>query len=569
MRPDFLKRNNLLITNPKVAREWHPKLNKFGPESVLKHSGLKVWWICTKGHEWQSKVVNRVKWHARCPYCSGHKVNEENSLNSIRPDIAKEWHPSKNGLLTPKNVMPCSSYKAWWLCKNGHEWKINVGARVNGSGCPYCSNNKVSVENSLYTLSPDLVKEWHPTRNLPLTPQDVTPGSGKKVWWRCEAGHQWKALIYLRKKRGCKKCHVRRKHAGESIVDLSPELAKEWDVDKNKGWIIKNSKEKVWWKCKKGHEWQTMVRTRLVDHAGCPYCKNRRACKDNSLAAVSPFLAQEWHPTKNLSLAAKDVLPHSGKRVWWKCDKGHEWEDTVHSRSDGTGCPMCSNRMVSVENNLQVKYPDIAKEWHPIRNYPLMPRNIVSGSSRKVWWKCKHGHEWQAQIIQRTLSGNGCRKCSVHYVSKEDSLEAMYPDIMKEWNYEKNTMIPPPSCLRPFSAKKVWWKCDKGHEWEYPINLRTYFGYGCPYCSGERVCEDTCLATVRPDLAKEWNYNKNNGLTPKDVSRGSTKRIWWICRNKHEWEASVNERNRGNRCQVCRKNKRIKRLEKLAVKRKK
>ena len=126
------------------------------------------------------------------------KLTKKHNLQAINPRLAKQWHPTNNGSLTPKDVVPNSNKKFWWLCGRGHEWEATVGNRAKGRGCPYCAGRKVCDDNCLATLNPKLAKQWHPVKNDGLTPKDVTPGSNKKVWWMCNQGHEWKALVYSR-----------------------------------------------------------------------------------------------------------------------------------------------------------------------------------------------------------------------------------------------------------------------------------------------------------------------------------------------------------------------------------
>lgn len=129
-------------------------------------------------------------------------------------------------------------------------------------------------------------------------------------------------------------------------------------------------------------------------------------------------------------------------------------------------------------------------------------------------------------------------------------------ELMAEWNWEKNAALGlDPHILTQGSHKKVWWKCSKGHEWQATINHRNN-GTGCPYCSGRfAVKGKNDLQTVNPTLAKEWDYEKNNGLIPMDVMPNSGKKVWWKCSNGHEWQAIVADRNKGSGCPICRKNK--------------
>ncbi len=124
------------------------------------------------------------------------------SLAKLNPELSEEWHPTKNGRLTPYDITPGSGRKAWWKCPKGddHEWKAYVYSRSNGLGCPICSNQKVVLSNCLAILNPELAKEWHPTKNGSLTPYDIAPGSGKKAWWKCPKGddHEWEAQVRSR-----------------------------------------------------------------------------------------------------------------------------------------------------------------------------------------------------------------------------------------------------------------------------------------------------------------------------------------------------------------------------------
>ncbi len=142
------------------------------------------------------------------------KLSDNYNLHKLCSDLAKEWHSTKNGTLTPKDVTPSSHKKVWWLCSKNksHEWNAIIANRNKGVGCPYCSGKKVCIDNCLKTINPKLAKEWHPTKNGTLTPKDVTPNSGRKVWWICSKGHKWDATINNRYKgSGCPHCFKKRR----------------------------------------------------------------------------------------------------------------------------------------------------------------------------------------------------------------------------------------------------------------------------------------------------------------------------------------------------------------------
>ena len=98
----------------------------------------------------------------------------ETDFATLWPELAAQWHPTRNGALTPSEVLPGSHRKVWWRCEKGHEWQAEVKTRVNGCGCPVCANRKLAEgENDLATLRPELAAQWHPTRNGSLTPETL------------------------------------------------------------------------------------------------------------------------------------------------------------------------------------------------------------------------------------------------------------------------------------------------------------------------------------------------------------------------------------------------------------
>jgi len=203
-----MSRNNNLLDFPEIIAEWHPvKNSKIAPKDLLAKSGKKCWWICSKGHEWKVACYKRTQ-GSSCPYCANKKVCKDNCLASLYPKIAKEWHPIKNGEVSPNNIVAGTGKIYWWICNKQHEWRARAVERTKGRGCPYCKNRKACIENCLSTLHPDIAKEWHPVKNGNITPKDILPRSGKKHWWKCQNGHEWQANSDSRigNNRGCPIC---------------------------------------------------------------------------------------------------------------------------------------------------------------------------------------------------------------------------------------------------------------------------------------------------------------------------------------------------------------------------
>lgn len=224
--------------SPKIAAEWHPLLNgDLTPDQFTCSSKNRVWWLCDYGHEWQSTIINRVHNKTGCPYCTHQKLCVETSLAYVCPNLIEEWHPLKNGDLSPHSVFAKTRKKIWWICKKGHEWQTTIGHRVNGSGCPFCSNKKICLSNSLFSLNKKISNEWHYAKNFPLTPQNVSLKSSKRVTWMCEKGHEWKTSVRHRtvSKSGCPFCPSASK--GEICIE---NIIKKFNLPYFKQYVFKD-----------------------------------------------------------------------------------------------------------------------------------------------------------------------------------------------------------------------------------------------------------------------------------------------------------------------------------------
>lgn len=279
----------LIVFYPELAKELHLTKNK----DIFKIGcslNRKVWWRCLRNfeHEWQQSVKDRVYTKNECPFCRKIPVFSD-SLSAKFPLLCEEWHPFKNGKLTPDQVYSSYRGKVWWRCARNpeHEWEIDVTSRSFKKGlCPICLNRKLNESNSLGILYPELIKEWHPTKNGILTPFDFRPGSNKKVWWKCPVGndHQWETAILHRAKSGtkCPFCARQKPSISNCLGSLYPELIKEFNFIKNDFTpfdILPGSDRKIWWICKDKHEWIARVANRTNLKRGCPFCKESRGEK--------------------------------------------------------------------------------------------------------------------------------------------------------------------------------------------------------------------------------------------------------------------------------------------------
>ena len=360
------------------------------------------------------------------------------------------------------------------------------------------------MSNSLATVHPELVAEWS-EKNLPLTPDSITFGSNKKVWWKGACGHEWETSIKARSSgEKCPICSGARVIAGiNDLATLEPLLVKQWSK-KNKikpTEVSIGSHKKVIWRCEKGHEWEAAVKSRTINKTGCPYCSHNKVLAGfNDLATLLPDIAAEWSD-RNYPLLPTQVTVFANRKAWWKCkDCGREWNTLISTRSGGSKCPYCSGYIfMKGFNDLQTTHPEIVSEWSE-KNLPLKPDEVNAKSRKNVWWKCrKCGNEWKS-VINARVKGTVCPVCAEREVlAGYNDLATTDSQLLSEWDYEQNKWKQ--TEVSRNSAKRAWWKCRHGHSWSMKINERTILNKGC------RICEQEYLSLF-PALAVSYYSNK-------------------------------------------------------------
>ena len=241
--------------------------------------------------------------------------------------------------------------------------------------------------------------------------------------------------------------------------------------------------------------------------------------ENDSLTAINPELAKEWHPTKNSPLTPNEIAPNSHKKYWWICgkDERHEWEATAASRnSSDSGCPCCSGRKLSQGNSFVDVYPEISNQWHPTKNRQK-PNEVLSGGKQKYWWICDvaEDHVWQASCYVRGKSNVGCPFCAGHRVSIGNSLESKFPDVAAQWHPSKNGELKP-SEVTYGSKKTVWWQCKlhREHVWRATVNGRTaQGGRGCPMCTRHTSIPEVRILAELQTLFPDTKSREKNSST--------------------------------------------------------
>lgn len=578
---------SLADLRPEVAAEWHPHKNgELTAFDVKPASAKSVWWCCIEGHEWVTKPQNRLRGE-RCPTCSASQSaikratpSPDRSLFDLYPAVAAEWHPRRNGAVTSRDVNPGSKTKRWWRCGVcGFDWETDPDHRTRSKrGCPKCGRKRISESRSapkpgrsFGDVNPHLVDEWHPERNGTLTPFDCAPRSRRKVWWRCRFGHEWQALIAPRTIGvGCPSCTT--VGVSERQIRLAYELqAAGLKVDHTRAPITVMGRRPVradivvpQWRLvieydgahfHHGNEMADRAQSAALAAAGWRVLRVR----ENPLSSLGghEIFVRASLSLKQLTSVVIDAVVALGIDVPGAPDYRSDPECWAKAAADSA---VYRHRATSVASEL----PAIARQWHPTRNGTVTAHQIHPGSSTAHWWLCETcGHEWKAAPATRA-AGIGCSVCGHRRAGVARSkplpgrsLADVRPVLVDEWHPILNDGLQPAD-IRPFSSRRVWWRCSTcSNEWQAAVSTRSS-GHGCARCSYARQGQHTIhpdpgqsFADLYPVAVQEWHPLRNPTLSPSQFKAFSMKRVWWQCKSGHEWQTTFATRARGSGCPLC------------------
>ena len=404
-----------------------------------------------------------------------------------------------------------------------------------------------------------LMKEWDWEANNKegLDPAKLTLGSGKEANWICSKGHKLKRRIYSQNLYGCPFCVNQKILPGyNDLATTHPELLKDWDYQKN---ILKptevtaRSNRKAWWKCSQGHSYESTT-ARKTEGQGCPYCSNHKVLKGyNDLATTHPDLAKEWHPTKNGSLKPTDIVAGSGEAIWWKCPKGHYYKAKACDRTARhQGCPKCkegnqtSFPEQAIYYYIKQIFPDAINRYREIFDNGMELDIFIPSKKVAIEYDGSFYHKKERSLKREKIKYNVCQKHKIKLIricAKDNSdvfnFTSDYTFIEKTLDDSDNT-----KGLDKI-IRELLYMLESNFGWNLQKQYIRYKGMLIRKISvdvnierdrykiqayKENAMFKKSLAELRPDLAEEWDYEKNQGLTPTMFPVGSHENVWWKCK---------------------------------------
>lgn len=569
---------DLTTTHPEVLKIWNYVENdksRIKPYEVKAGSKTKAYWLCEKGHTWIAPIQRITIEKSGCPYCANQKVLAGfNDLETIHPELLEEWDYEKNEI-KPNEVLSGSTKKVWWKCKYcGKSWKTAIIHRTGKreTGCPNCApklnrenqlKNQIMKEGSLADKYPQLLKEWNYEKNN-ISPDKVVSKSAKKVYWKCEKGHEWEAIIASRTRKhgtGCPICAGKKVLEGfNDLKSQKPILVKEWDYKKNNSInmypekITSHSEKKVYWICPIcGTSYKAAICHR-VNGTACPQCANELKTSFGE-QAIYYYLSKLFPFCEN----RKDVIGYEADIMINELNLAIEYDGEYYHNNKKSEekekekyemFKKISIILIRIKENFQnnainsnADYTIEIKSKNYEKEIPIVIKEIID------YINDRYGYDYEINIdIKRDR-----QYIYEQYVfrKKENSIEYKRKDLLNEWDYEKNKIKPCSVSLT--SGKKVWWKCKNGHSYEQNVSNHVK-GSRCPYCSNVKVLSGfNDLETRYPNIAKKWDYEKNK-KKPSQILPFTNKKYFWICSNGHSFEATSNSMcNKKNpvKCPIC------------------
>lgn len=547
---------------PELMKMWSKEDNRVGLASQIKATNSKVEpkWVCPECGRIFKRFVNLVyKGSVLCKTCSSRKnahdyiketILEKGSLVDNYPELLDYWDydlNDQNNIKKPSEYLWGSNVEVSWKCPHcNHKWKDTIIARTHAKfPCPNCLRNNWSSfvfgDEPISKTHPQLLDFWDPANSL--SPDVITAhDSNSSITWSCPVGHTWTSTPeYFVNVNHCKcpKCQKEMQtsfpeqaiyyYLSQSVYAINRYIIKKIEIDiyfptlnigieydgkyYHRGKKAQQREEKKELELKKNGIRLIRIKERDTHHNlfehDTIFVEND---KESELESVIRYIFEY------LSIS----LPDQGIDI--ERDRISIYEQYMSQVK---------------ENSIAVVYPSLLEEWDYEKNGKLNPEYFSCKSSKRVYWKCKNGHSWDAVISSR--SKNGCPYCAgVKFIPGQTDLASVRPDLLEEWDYAENSKLGIyPDQVSCGNKSKVHWICKKcNNHWPAPIYCRARMNHGCDECAKSKrlntrhktlICKKGSFAQNYPNLLLDWDYTKNIGIDPEAIPCHLRTTVYWKC----------------------------------------
>ena len=561
--------------NPAASKYWIDEMNKsMTPDNMGYGSGKRVFLRCPNNpkHIFEKQICGiPTVTPFGCPYCSKGSNKKiapgENDFFTECKEAKDMWDYEKNVNVDPTKERLTARVKYWFKCEKGHSFQKLIRDFKRVPRCPVCRADNFQTIASF----PHMMEQWDFEKNTDIDVNTTLAHDKRLVWWKCKkCGYNWEAQIFTRKvSKGLCPCCEHRNKVVEGVTDLFtlvPDIKKYYDYDKNRDIDISKlsvaTLKPIWWRCPDcNYNWSASPTSRIIHirsdykFKDCPSCNGQ--VRTRTFYDDHPELFEMFHSELN-ECNYKELKSSSclKQKYWWSCSTcGESFESTLESmirslNSSTKGCSYCSGKKVIRANSFAILHPELMDEYDP--DNEIDPYSVTEYSGKKAKWICRNNneHKWEATFSTRACGHSSCPTC--HIFRYDKMLYEDNPNLEMYYDTEKN--IRPFNSYSVMSNQYVWWKCLKGHSFQWSImNFSKLGTFECPICNNKKLARGiNDLQSRYPYLAKEFDEEKNRMTAADILCNSSDDNIWWKCEYGHEFQRSIWYRlNYTLECPVC------------------
>ena len=484
-----------------------------------------------------------------------------------------------------------SSKEINWKCERGHTFreKVNVVFRRKYK-CFYCSGRQVySGENDLLTLYPEIACEFDIKKNG-ITPDRISPKDTNKYWWTCKNSHpsfQQSVTHRVNRKTKCPYCSGRKPLVDENdLMTLFPEIAKEWDLEKNNGISPREvspfTHNSYWWICPKGHSYKKKViqRTKLHKPVDCPKCIKAHSTSFPEQAIYYyvkkcfPSAINRYKEPFEDGMELDIYIPFYKLGIEYDGIAFHNDIDQ-HNRElkKYLACKQLGIRLVRIKESKDT-WNDTADDIYFVSKrmkdrdfsaflsvlfsslFPFHMHTFTGTDSKEEFMNRHYGFPTDFNVSRDRP------KILEYLVDVEHSFGNQHPELAAMWCAEGNGTLTP-FMFTSGSNYKATWMCPKcGGTWKSPIaSIVSRNVKSCPKCTMRengktitkvKTANNGCLAEKSEKLLKQWDFEGNGDLSPYEVPLNYSIKVAWKCdKCGYKWSSSPNTRVRSDKGSDC------------------